>query len=102
MSRLEGVVSKIGWAKEHLKHLDREIAEFLIDPYTITRRDNMNEHRDYLRFEIRPIPTSIPLVAGDFCYCLRSALEQLAWQLGEPTKYRNHGPPPFPSSRPSH
>jgi hypothetical protein len=86
MSRLKGAASKIGWAKEHLDHLDREMGEFLNDPYTITRKDKVNEHRHYLRFEFKPIPVSIPLIAGDFCYCLRSGLDQLAWQLARINK----------------
>src|ERR1017187_1748627 len=81
MSRLKGAASKIDWAKEHLDHLDREMGEFLTDPYTITCKDKVNDHRHYLRFEFKPIPISMPLIAGDFCYCLRSGLDQLAWQL---------------------
>jgi hypothetical protein len=86
MSRLKGAASKIDWAKEHLDHLDREMGEFLTDPYTITCKDKFNDHRHYLRFEFKPIPISIPLIAGDFCYCLRSGLDQLAWQLARINK----------------
>src|ERR1019366_2672930 len=86
MSRLKGAATKIGWARKHLDHLDREMGEFLNDPYTITRKDKVNEHRHYLRFEFKPIPVSIPLIAGDFCYCLRSGLDQLAWQLARINK----------------
>jgi len=86
MSRLKGAAAKIDWAKDHLDHLDREIREFLTDPYTVTRKDKVNEHRHYLRFEFNPIPVSIPLIAGDFCYCLRSGLDQLAWQLARINK----------------
>jgi hypothetical protein len=86
MSRLSGAASKIDWAKEHLDHLGSEMSAFLTDPYTVTRKDKIQDHRHYLRFEFKPIPIQIPLIAGDFCYCLRSGLDQLAWQLARINK----------------
>ena len=86
MSRLKGVVAKINWAKDHLDKLDSEMIAFLKTPCTVKRKDKPQDHRHHVRFEFKPIPIEIPLIAGDFCYCLRSGLDQLSWQLARINK----------------
>jgi hypothetical protein len=68
-------------AKKHLDELNRELAKFLKDAYTITGKDNGQKQWHVIRFEFNPMPEAIAFLAGEFAYALRSGLDQLAWQL---------------------
>lgn len=69
-------------AEVHLKELEATVRHFVeTDPYLITRKDNIKKHWHILSIEVKPAPDTIPLLVGEFAYSLRSALDQLAWQL---------------------
>lgn len=69
-------------AEVHLQELEAEVAKFIEDdPYVITSKDNVKRHWHVLRIEVKPLPEVIAALVGEFAYCLRSALDQLAWQL---------------------
>lgn len=69
-------------AAEHLKKLQADCKRFRKDPYTITKEDQPERGRQIVRVELKRATTDIPIGIGEFAYQLRSALDQLAWQLG--------------------
>jgi hypothetical protein len=73
---------KTARAKEHLDELDAELRKTLVpEPYTITRQDYPKKFRHVIRVQTKAIPPEIALLIGEFAYCLRSGLDQLAWGL---------------------
>ena len=69
-------------AGEHLKELQHQLQLFLGNPYVVTDRDD-HEHALYRMFiRLNAAPRSIPILIGEYAYSLRSALDNLAWQLG--------------------
>lgn len=69
-------------AGEHLKRLQEVLTKYRAsDPYTITKYDQPEKARHIVRITMNPAPHEIPLSIGEFSYCLRSSLDQLAWQL---------------------
>lgn len=69
-------------AEEHMYELYSEICLFLFrKPITVTKQDDVEKGIHIVRFEVKPIPNSIPLLIGEWAYNLRSGLDQLAWQL---------------------
>jgi hypothetical protein len=81
LSRMLGIEAKTTRAKDHLDRLEAEISAWAKEPHTVVRKDKANQHRHLIRFEVKPLPTSIPIILGEFAYNLRSGLDQLAWQL---------------------
>jgi hypothetical protein len=72
---------KIGRAYEHLQQLKAEISKYREDPYLISRHDDLENSRHRVRIENRPTIDLLGLLPGEFAYCLRSGLDNLAWQL---------------------
>jgi hypothetical protein len=69
-------------AKTHLDALEKEIMRWIKShPYSITEEDDSEAVWHYFIIKTRPITEDVPLIAGDFINCLRSALDQLAWNL---------------------
>lgn len=69
-------------AKEHLDEIDAEVRKiFDPEPYAITRQDRSKEQRHIIRVQSKAIPIQIPQLVGEFAFCLRSGLDQLAWAL---------------------
>jgi hypothetical protein len=80
---LGNLESKIGRAYKHLKEFDSLIVEHCrsSDAYSITKHDDLVNQRHIIRCEFNHIPGDIHLSLADAIYCLRSGLDQLAWQL---------------------
>ena len=73
---------KSRWAQEHFDALEREIEKWIKLPaYTVTHEDDLKNVLQVWRVEIGLTPESIPKALGDWVCCLRSALDQLAWQM---------------------
>ncbi len=73
---------KVDRAAEHLARLQRRVDETLSnEPFAITRYDLLDRGLHVFRAELKPSSPDIPLSIGEFAYCLRSALDNLAWQL---------------------
>jgi hypothetical protein len=81
MSGLAYVEMKADRAKRHLDELTELVQQVVQDAYTITRQDRPKQKRHIVTFEFKAMPESIPFLAGEFAYALRSGLDQLAWQL---------------------
>ncbi|HSR07631.1 MAG TPA: hypothetical protein VLM42_10800 [Bryobacteraceae bacterium] len=73
---------KTARAEFHLQAIEIE-HQRLIDEgmYNISKKDNPKKFRHILRLDVKPMSPLIAMLAGEFAYCLRSGLDQLAWQL---------------------
>ena len=79
---LASVNLKTIWAKRHLDNLEARIRDWInSNPYSIREEDNSERTLHAFIIETRTAPNDIPLIAGDYVNCLRSALDQLAWNL---------------------
>jgi hypothetical protein len=79
---LEHVQMKTRRANIHLQTLETELAKWLNGaPYTIVERDDVDKGWHFYFIRINPMSEDIPMSAGDFVCCLRSSLDQLAWNL---------------------
>jgi hypothetical protein len=75
--------TKIEHAKWHMELLQEELNKFLdTHPYKIaTKRDSKTKRLIYYLKDVNEVPERISLLAGDVIQNLRSALDQLAYQL---------------------
>lgn len=89
MNRLVYIEMKIARAQVHLDALNRELAIYLQDVYTVIRKDDIENARHICRTQQNPIPPIIGMLLGEFLYCLRSGLDQAAWQLALPDAKRD-------------
>jgi hypothetical protein len=73
---------KTARATEHLQHLNELIERFARnEPYTVTEKHDSANRRYIIRFQLNSASPRIPILVGEFAYSLRSALDQLVWQL---------------------
>ena len=71
-------------AKEHLEDVRERLRAFReAGPCSFRREDDLEKGLYILRFKFKDIPDKIPLIVGDFLYCLRSSLDQLVWALAK-------------------
>jgi hypothetical protein len=96
--RLLGVRLKIERAKQHVVDLDVALRAFYeSSPYKVgAKRDPQTRKLVYYVTSVEATPATISLIAGDALQNLRSALDQLAWQLVE----ANRGTPGRQTSYP--
>ncbi|MGO9336089.1 MAG: hypothetical protein ACLPY1_01140 [Terracidiphilus sp.] len=74
------VLDKLDWAEQHLNKLNSALRVFH-DTHpvsTLTKIDPETGELTYYVREVPPIPSHIPLIAGDVLYSLRGALDYLA------------------------
>jgi len=81
MHPLDSTFLKLRRADEHLQVVNELMQGFLKrKPYRIS--DNIVKKERVLRLEqLEDIPTELPMLIGDACNNLRSALDHLLWQL---------------------
>jgi hypothetical protein len=73
---------KVRRAKFHLDELEKVVTDWIASkPYSVTHEDDLDKLLRIWRVKDKPTPELIPMLVGDFICCLRSALDQLAWQL---------------------
>ncbi len=72
---------KVGWAYKRLNELKGEISEFRKNAYFLTSNDDIDNSRYRVCIHQQITPDAIGMLVGEFAYCLRSALDHLAWQL---------------------
>lgn len=79
----ETIAIKIERAKFHFENLTREISTYLaLKPYVISfKRDPDTNRSIYYVSDIIPLPESVSAIMGDIFHNLRSALDNLAYQL---------------------
>jgi hypothetical protein len=75
---------KVGWAKHHLRLLDKEIGSYLGQadkPYTVKAEDDVERGEYVISLGLKPPLFSLALMAGDFVACLRGSLDHLVTAL---------------------
>jgi hypothetical protein len=89
ISRLAYLIMKTERAKMHLDSLNRELAIFSKEPYTVITKEDTQNSRYIRRTQFKSIDPIIGMLCGEFLYCLRSGLDQLAWQIALPSARRD-------------
>ncbi|MEO5924809.1 MAG: hypothetical protein ABIR70_13385 [Bryobacteraceae bacterium] len=73
---------KIDRAETHLKALVKVVDDLReAKPYVVTTSFDIKKNHLTYRIEMKELPEEVGLIAGEFAYSLRSALDNLAWQL---------------------
>lgn len=72
---------KIGWAYKRLNELEGEVLNFRKDAYTRIPKDDLDQLSHHVAIAQKGAPDAIGMLIGEFSYCLRSSLDNLAWQL---------------------
>jgi hypothetical protein len=87
MHGIENPRAKIRWAKHHLAELERE-REMWVNSHPYAVFNNSNADKTFWKFlvhrfdeDVKPESDTFGLIIGDYVHNLRSALDQLAWQL---------------------
>ncbi|MGH9514246.1 MAG: hypothetical protein ACRD3P_01025 [Terriglobales bacterium] len=66
----------------HLQSAEAQLRNWINGkPYTITEKDDFDRTQHVFIITPHPSPEEIALAVGDFVNCLRSCLDQLAWNL---------------------
>jgi hypothetical protein len=94
VNRLIYVEMKTNRAQVHFDALQVELDKWLGSPkhYTVTEHTDFDKAIHVFRVEIGEIPNLIPNLLSDFVHNLRSALDNLAWELAHLPPART---PPF-------
>jgi hypothetical protein len=79
--RLAYVDMKTRRAKVHLDSLQAEIDAWLVKPYIVSEHTDLDNALHIFTIELAGMHDIIPMLIGDYVCCLRSSLDQLAWQL---------------------
>jgi hypothetical protein len=74
---------KLERAKRHMTDLENAVRAFFgTEPYKFSGKPNTQTDKTvYTMDSVEPIPSKIPLIAGDVIQTLRSALDHVAYQL---------------------
>lgn len=72
---------KTARARFHLKGLDEHLRRFEADPYSISEHDDYKRGLHVIRIQLKRQEAVIAMLIGEYAYHLRSALDQLVWQL---------------------
>jgi hypothetical protein len=77
---------KVGRAKKHILDFDREDAAFFAsDACSFSFIKDPKVGKSWFQFrEHKPIPPNFPLIVGDAVHNLRSALDQMMWEIVSP------------------
>jgi len=78
---LDGVRLKLVRAEEHLKTIFQILDGFSIGKCEIIAEEDKNTNSGLLRVHLPKPDPQLRVIAGDFCYNVRSALDHLVWQL---------------------
>ncbi len=83
------LIEKAERAKLHLDAFNGHVSAYMREPHTtVTRHDAVNK-RYIKRFQLKPFESVLGMELGEFLYCLRSGLDQMAWQLALPNARRD-------------
>jgi hypothetical protein len=81
LTPLSYLIMKTERAKVHLNALNRELDLFAKEPYTVITKEDIENSRYVRRYQLKAMDPIIGMLLGEFLYCLRSGLDQMAWQL---------------------
>jgi hypothetical protein len=83
------LVLKAERAQTHLDAFNGLVSAWRKEPYTIVRKDDPQNRRHIKRYNFKGFEPDLGMVLGEFLYCLRSGLDQMAWQLALPAARRD-------------
>jgi len=75
------LITKAERAKLHLDALNGHMSAHMKEPYTVVRKYDPHNRRHIKRIEQKGFDSVLAMELGEFLYCLRSGLDQMAWQL---------------------
>jgi hypothetical protein len=78
------LVAKSERAKLHLDAFNRHVSAYMQEPHTVVRKYDAENRRHIKRFQLEAFESVLGMELGEFLYCLRSGLDQMAWQLALP------------------
>jgi hypothetical protein len=84
---LDYLVMKTERAKLHLDSLNKELDAYSKDSHVVTVK--IENGRFFRRTQWKGMSPLIAMLLGEFLYCLRSGLDQLAWQLALPASRKD-------------
>src|SRR5258708_25252666 len=82
ISGLLGPHMKAERAAAHLKTLQTYLRAFAAKPYTVLEKDDEERQLYIVRIRLNGMEDVLPISVGEYAHSLRSALDQLVWQLG--------------------
>jgi hypothetical protein len=71
-------------AKIHLDTFNTIASIYLANANTVTTEDDLENSLCIRKTVYNPIPAQLGMEYGEFLYCLRSGLDQMAWRLATP------------------
>jgi hypothetical protein len=83
------LIEKTQRAKLHLDAFNRHVSAYMEEPYTVIPKYDPKDRRHIKRVELKAFDSVLGLELGEFLYCLRSGLDQMAWQMAKPTARRD-------------
>jgi len=83
------LVTKAERAKLHLDAFNGHVSAYMKEPYTVVLKHDAENRRYVKRFELKAFEPVLAMELGEFLYCLRSGLDQMAWQLARPDARRD-------------
>src|SRR5215469_16311093 len=83
------LVTKAERAKVHLDAFNGHVSDYMKEPFTVTSKHDAHNRRHIKRFELKGFEPVLGQELGEFLYCLRSGLDQMAWQMAKPAARRN-------------
>lgn len=83
------LVTKTQRATTHLEAFKAHVATYMKEPYTVVSRYDDGNRRLIKRFQLKSFEPVLGMELGEFLYCLRSGLDQMAWQLAKPESRRD-------------
>src|SRR5580692_4469916 len=83
------ITMKTERAKLHLDRFNLLMSDWLEKANTVTTRDDVQNSRCIRRTEFHGFTPELGMELGEFLYCLRSGLDQLAWHLAKPESRAN-------------
>jgi hypothetical protein len=78
------LVAKTERAKLHLDAFNGHVSDYMKEPHTVVTKYDAENRRYIKRFQLKGFEPILGMELGEFLYCLRSGLDQMAWQMAGP------------------
>jgi hypothetical protein len=83
------LVTKANRAKLHLDAFYEHVSGYMKEPHSVITKHDAENRRYIKRFELKAFEPVMGMELGEFLYCLRTGLDQMAWQLALPDARRD-------------
>lgn len=83
------LVTKTERAKLHLDAFNGHVSAYMKEPHTVVTKYDAENRRHIKRFQLKVFDSVLGIELGEFLYCLRSGLDQMAWQMAMPDARRD-------------